>query len=326
MNAAPLRAPAASAALAVLAVLTAGASSACDGAAPPAHTGGEPGSSGAGPAAGGARGVVPLSFEAKKSGSKPFPFAFVDGKVGDQPTRFLIDTGAGVHAIDASVAAAAKVGAPADAAVITIDGWGALPRHAVAVRELPPSIRAHGIGGVIAPQLLAEGGQAVVVDFINQKMRMSPKSTAWSAMDDVGTLLTPPAQRRPCASDADGIAGVGLAVDGAVDGEPMHLSIDSGASRTMLAEGSKGAAKATAHPVLGRSVAASASADVATSIYGGVPFTVGAWSSTVDVGVTAPNRQPQCGAEGRLGMDVLQQCALAMTAEEFLVACRAPGR
>ena len=103
----------------------------------------------------------------------------------------------------------------------------------------------------------------------------------------------------------------------------MRVSIDTGASRTLFVEGSKAGTRAAGHPVLGRSVVVGTGGDVATSIYGGVPVSVGAWSSTVDVGLFAGARHPQCGHEGRLGIDVLQQCAIAMTAEEFLVACRA---
>jgi len=299
---------------------------ACGESGPPAHTGGESASGGVAGAPASRRGVVPIAFEAKKQGSKPFPFALVEGKIGNQPARFILDTGAAVHAIDASAAAAAGVASPANGTVMSIDGWGALPNHAVAIRELSASIRSHGIAGIIAPQLLAEGGEAVVVDLLNHQMRMAPKSTAWSAMDDIGVLLTPPAQRKLCPADAEGVAGLALAVDAVVDGEATHLAIDSGASRSILLEGSKGAVRATAHPVLGRSVAAGASVDVATSIYGGVPITAGAWSGTVDVGVTTPHRAAHCGAEGRLGMDVLRDCALALTADEFLVACRATAK
>jgi hypothetical protein len=300
--------------------------SACGESAPP-NTAGTNNPNGApSGAAGFSHGVVPIAFEAKKAGSKQFPFALVEGKVGDQPVRFILDTGAAVHVIDAQVATAAKIATPANATSISIDGWGVLPSHAALVRELPASIRTHGIGGVISPQLLADAGQAVVVDLVNQKLRSSPKSMAWSAMEDVGALLTPPAQRKLCAADVEGITGVAMAVDGAVDGEHAHLAIDTGASRSLFLEGSKVGARAQAHPVLGRTMAAGAAADVATSIYGGVPITAGAWSQTADVGLTPPNRPAPCGSEGRLGMDVLHDCALAMTADEFLVACRAPGR
>jgi hypothetical protein len=271
------------------------------------------------------KGDVPIEFEAKKAGTKAFPFPFVEGTVAGQKTRFLLDTGAAVHAIDASLAAAAQLGSPAKATSITIDGWGALPEHAVVVRELPALLRTHGIGGVIAPQLLAESpDQAVVVDLVNRQLRIRPKSTSSSELADLGTNLSG-ASRKPCPADSDGIAGRALAVDATVDGEPTHLAIDTGASRTMLLEGSKAGARAAGRPVLGRSVVAGAASDVATSIYGAVPFTVGAWSSPLDVGVGAGHRPPQCGAEGRLGMDVLQQCAIAMTSDELLVACRAPA-
>lgn len=297
-----------------------------------AGEGGPPARSGADQAAAGAaprRGTAAIAFEAKKAGSKPFPFGFVEGKVGDQPTRFILDTGASVHTIDPSVATAAKLPSPIKASSTSIEGFGNLPDNAaISVVELPAAIRAHGIGGILAPQLLVDRGQAVVVDLANRQLRSRPKSTAWSEMDDFGVVLTPPAQRQLCAVDSGGIAGAGrlLATDASVEGEATRLAIDTGSSRSLLLEGSKGGARATAHPVLGRSVVMGASGETVTAIYGGVPLSVGAWSGTVDLGLAAGTRHPQCGYEGRLGIDVLQQCAIAMTAEEFLVACRAPSK
>ncbi|MDB5220186.1 MAG: hypothetical protein JWO86_8113 [Myxococcaceae bacterium] len=290
---------------------------------PPARTGGDQSATGGGPHPNGAaRGVVPIAFEAKKAGSRAFSFPLVEGKVNGQPTRFILDTGAVVHAIDTPVAAAAQLASPAKASSISIDGWGTLPEHAVAVRDLPASIRAHGIGGIIAPQLLVDApDQAVVVDLVNLQLRMRPKSTAGSAMADLGPSLSG-AGRKLCPADADGLPGLGLAIAASVDGEPTWLAIDTGASRTMLVEGSKPAARAITRPVLGRTMSAEASAETATSIYGGVPFVAGAWTSTVDVGVSVPHRPPPCGVDGRLGMDVLQHCAVAISADEMLVSCR----
>lgn len=298
------------------------ACAACGGA-PPARGGGDQTmKAGGSRARTSPRGVVPIAFEAKKASSRAFVFPFVDGKVNGQPTRFILDTGAGAHAVDTTVAAAAGLGSQAMASSISIDGWGALPEHGVAVRELPASIRAHGIGGVIAPQLLVESpDQTVVVDFVNQQLRVLPRSTAATAMADLGPSLSG-AARKLCPDDHDGVSGLGLAVDATVDGEPTRLAIDSGASRSLLVEGSKAAARALAHPVLGRTVSAGVSADVTTSIYGGVPFTIGAWSGTIDAGVSVPHRAPPCGAEGRLGMDVLQQCAVAISEGEMLLSCR----
>ena len=147
---------------------------ACDSSGPPPNTAANQASSAKADVT--RRGTVAIAFEAKKPGAKPFPFPLVEGRVGDQPTRFIIDTGATVHAIDTTVAAAANITAPGKASLITLEGWGALPEHAVAVRELPATIRAHGIGGIIAPQLLSEAGQAVVLDLVNHQMRMRPRN------------------------------------------------------------------------------------------------------------------------------------------------------
>jgi predicted aspartyl protease len=272
------------------------------------------------------RKTTALAFEAKKPGQKPFPFALVEGHVGDHPTRFIVDTGASVHAIDATVAKAAKLPSSVNASVISLEGWGALPAKGAVVVELPAPMRAHGIGGIVSPQLLAEGGDAIVVDFVKRELRLRPKSTAWSEVQDAGAMLTPPEQRKYCAVEAAGVSGLVLAVDASVEGEATRLAIDTGASRSMLVNGAKAGARAVAHPVLGRSVALGAASDVAAAIHGGVPFTIGAWKSTVDVGVAPGERHAQCGHEGRIGLDVLAQCALAMTADEFVLACRAPGQ
>lgn len=296
---------------------------ACEGGAPP-RTGADP----AGAAEAPRRGVVPIAFEARKAGSKALPLAFVEGKIGNRPTRFVLDTGAGVHVLDSAVATETKIGgslAPR-ASLVSIDGWGTLPEHPLAVRELSANLRAHGIGGIIAPQLLADSPtEAVVVDFVNRQLRARPQSTAWSEMEDLGVVLTPPGPRRFCPVDSGGVAGVVLALDGTVEGEATRLELDTGASHTMLFETSAPAARAAAHPVLGRSVVAGDGADVAVSIHGGVPITIGGFATTLDVGVTPSVRHAECGYQGRLGIDVLQHCALAMTSQRLLVGCRAPG-
>lgn len=297
---------------------------ACGETTPPANSGGVVPVGGAGAEA--HRKSAPIVFESKTTGKKPFPFALVAGKVGDQPTHFIIDTGASAHAIDSSLASAAHLSAPARTSAVTLDSWGALGDKPLAIVELPARFKEHGIGGVIAPQQLAEGGDAVVVDILNRQMRLRPKSTAWSELNDFGVVLTPAEQRKFCAVDVGGAQGVVLAVDSSVEGEPARLAIDTGAGRTRLIESSKGGAKAATHPVLGRSMAVGAATDVAASIHGGVPLTVGAWATTVDVGVAPGEKHAQCGYEGRIGMDVLSQCAIGMATDEFLLACRAPGK
>jgi hypothetical protein len=266
-----------------------------------------------------------LLFEAKKPGSKPFPFPFVEVKVGQQSTRFLVDTGASTHAIDSAVLKAAQLAEPVPPSAIAIEGWGALVDHPIAVVELPSSIRAHGIGGLLSPALLAEPGRAVLLDLAKHQLRLVPRSTAWSQVEDFGTLLTPPSHHL-CPVDTAGVRGLLITVDGTVDGEPTKLAVDTGTSRSLALEGSKAGARAATHPVLGRSVAQSAAADLPVTLHGGVPIVVGAWSSPTDIGLNPGERHPQCGHEGRVGMDVLQFCAVAVTAEEAVVGCRMPGR
>jgi hypothetical protein len=298
---------------------------ACGGGPPPASP--TPGAAAAhdkaSAGAAGARKVAALGFEARGKG-RPFPFALVEGSVAGRPTRFILDTGAGVHTIDESLRAAAGLPLPANASTITIEGWGKLAESPAAVVALSATLRAHGIGGILAPQLLAEGGQAVVVDFVGKQLRLRPRSAAWSEIADFGARLGAAAEQRPCAVDVNGTPGALLTIDGAVDGEPARFLLDTGAGRSTLDEGSKGGARAATHPVLGRSIGAFTSGDVATTLHGGVAVAVGAWSTTLDVGLVAAERS-SCGHEGRLGIDVLQQCALALAEGAFVAACRTPS-
>src|SRR5689334_20939092 len=72
------------------------------GEAPPARSGADAAKPG-GEASAGAQRSVALLFEAKKPGSKPFPFSFVEVTIADQSTRFLVDTFARTHVIDGAV-------------------------------------------------------------------------------------------------------------------------------------------------------------------------------------------------------------------------------
>jgi predicted aspartyl protease len=262
---------------------------------------------------------VALRFEGRKSGGQPFPFPFVEVTLGDVVTRFLVDTGATAHVVDR-----ATMSTPPPS--ITVNGWGPVAvAGGIAVVDLPERIRAHGIGGILAPQLLAERGQAVLVDLSNSQLRGVPRSTAWSQLGDFSAQLAPAGQRL-CPADPSDAERRAIAVDAKVDGEPTKLLIDTGASRTWVSDGSKAGAKASSHPVMGHSIAHNARDEVASELHGGVRIEASAWSLAVDVGVSpAPGPLP-CGAEARLGMDVLHDCAIALTADEVAVGCRVPGR
>jgi len=273
---------------------------------------------GAGEAVAPAKAAV-LAIEGRRPGAKPFPFAIVDGTIGGRPAKLVVDTGAATHAIDRAFGADGS-------ARLSVAGWGDVPARAAEIVDLSPSMKAHGVGGVVAPQLLAEGGQAVVVDLVNKQMRLRPKATAWSELEDIGAVLTGPQGARVCPAESGGVPGALLAIDASVEGAPVKLAIDTGASRTTLIEGSAAGAKAAAHALLGRSMAPSVRADTATPLHGGVPLAASAWSTTVDLGTVPGERHAACGHEGRLGLDVLQYCAVAITADEMRVACRAPGQ
>jgi len=266
-----------------------------------------------------------LAYEAKKPSARPFPFPFVEVKVGAETTRFLVDTGATAHSIDAAVVRNAQLVTPVRLASVTLEGWGTLPDQPMAVVELSPTIRAHGIGGVLSPQLLAKGlgpGQALAFDMVRGQLRAQPRSAAWANVEELGIALTTGASKL-CSTDVSGVAAAQLfTVDSVVDGEATTMVIDSGASRTFFTEGSRAGAKAAARPLIGRSTAQSGLAEVPVALRGGVPLTIGAWSNPSDVGLAPGEKDARCGHEGHLGMDVLQRCAVAYAGDEAILGCR----
>ena len=269
--------------------------------------------------------VAALAYEAKKPSGRPFPFPFVEVKVGAETTRLLVDSGATVHSIDAAVIKNAQLVAPVKLTSVTLEGWGAMPDQPVAVVELPATIRAHGIGGVLSPQLLARGlgpGQALAFDMVRGQLRAQPRSAAWANVEELGIALTR-GSAKLCSADASGIFPSQLfTVDATVDGEATKVVVDSGASRSFFTEGSSAGAKAAARPLMGRSTAQIALAEVPMTLRGGVPITIGAWSNPTEVGLTPGDKNVPCGHDGHLGMDVLQRCAIAYAADEAVLGCR----
>lgn len=265
-----------------------------------------------------------LQYEAKKPGSRPFPFPFVEIKVGAETTRFLVDSGATVHSIDSAIVKNAQLVAPVKLTAMTLEGWGAMPDQPVAVVELPSTIRAHGIGGVLSPQLLAKSvgpGQAFAFDLVRGQLRVQPRSAAWASVEELGTALS--GGQKLCNADASGIFPAQLLTVAAnVDGEATTLAVDTGASRTYLMEGSRSGAKAATRPLIGRSAAQSALVELPVALHGGVPITIGAWSNPTEVGLTPGEKDAHCGHEGHLGMDVLQRCAIAFASDEAVLGCR----
>lgn len=299
--------------LAFVLVASSFASFACDGGPPPNVAGVDNG----GPATGapaGSRKVAVIAIEPRRAGVRQFPLPVVDGRIGNTPTKLVVSTGAPTHVIDRSLGVDGS-------AKISIEGWGDVPAHPAEVADLPPYVKSHGVGGIVSPQLLVEQGQAVVVDLVNKQMRLRPKTMGWSEVGDIGAKMIAGGAVPPCRTDA----GELLVVDAQIEGVPQKLAIDSGAGRTILNEGSGGGAKAAAHDVLGRSVASGVRGGVATPLHGGVPIAAGAWSTTVDMGIAPGERHAQCGHEGHIGVDVLAYCAIAIAADDLLVACRKPG-
>ena len=265
--------------------------------------------------------TVALQFEAKKAGTRPLPFPFVDAEVNGQATRFLLDTGATGHSIDRTIANGAS-----DSAAIVVTGWGKLRGQPIAVVDLPEAVRSRGIGGVLSPQLLAKTAsptQALVVDFVRSQLRAQERAAARASVEELGIMISPAA--KSCASaNVAGVAGSLVVVDATVDGAGAKLVADTGTSRSFLTEGSPAAGKAAGHPMLGRSITYSRMGELPLTLYGGASVAAGSWSNSADIGVGAGATDDGCGAQGRLGMDALQRCALVFSGDDLVLGCRPP--
>ena len=253
----------------------------------------------------------------------------VHGTIAGRPTLLLLDTGAYDHLLEGWFASAlqdaeasGKSAAVIDHAnrrvpmdrwssvTLALDGIGALGTiRPLTTRDQTPGPRAFGIGGILSPQKLTDGG-AVVIDFPAGEMARETEDHATTRLAGHSTSLGTAVR-----------CGGAYIIEATIEGKEARLLVDTGAFATDL--------KATSMPgraLLGRS---SVSRDiyaiggaVQTRALADARVTIAALTKVLDVSiVTDGGSSGRCAGDGVVGMDVLGGCVLVIEATRMRIAC-----
>jgi hypothetical protein len=264
-----------------------------------------------------------------------FPIPLVDVVVAGFPTTMIVDTGASHHVIGEWLAKETQipVGASGDRVTdhagrevgrvrraedvkISISGWGAMDVPLMLVFPLPEPLRKLGIGGVIAPHLLAAEGHATLLDLRSGSMIEEAEEEAAKHEGELGGARAFTAARA-CGGAT---AGQMLLVQAAVDGAPALLKLDSGASSSSIFQASDAGKRAAAKAGGPRAAYGATGKFTARSVEG-AKMKVGEFEVAVDLNIEDVAPAAGCPSDGYLGMDVLRSCVLVLRGERTSARC-----
>lgn len=265
-----------------------------------------------------------------------FPSPAVRLTLGGRAAWFLLDTGAGLHALASWFVEAAGLEANAGLATeirgldatgkqmrlrelpelsANLDGGAVLTLWPAVVAEFPPEFEKAEVGGVISPQLLAGPGRAAALDLRVPDLRLEPFS---EALKRLGARPVPREQRRLCGRADDPIPNLVFAILVATGAEQNFLVLDTGATATKLAATSALARGRRLRPG-GQTVGLSGEPEV-YSISRRHRLEFAGYRAKVNARVVTAPPDP-CGAEGLLGLDVLRRCAMVLGKNEIGIRC-----
>lgn len=269
-----------------------------------------------------------------KANGDDFPLPLVDVVIGGFPTSMIVDTGASHHVIadwvakeislpvstsgDRAVDHAGRVRtvARAENAKLSISGWGALDLPFVLVLSMPGALKPLGIGGVLAPHLLAEPGRATLLDLRGGVMIEEPEDEALKHETESGGAKAFPSAR-VCGGATEGVL---LVVQAAAFGEPAWLKLDTGATSSSLYEKSAAGKRALAKVSGGRKDYGAAGSFTSRSVPE-AKLNVGEFEASVDLAIEAGEPSPGCPTDGFLGMDVLRSCVIVLRGDKTSARC-----
>lgn len=262
----------------------------------------------------------------------------VDAVLSGQPTSMLVDTGASHHVLSAWFAneaslpvayagdkakdhagkGAGKVGR-VEQLKVRIAGWEARDWPITLVLSLPDALKNAGIGGVLAPHRAARPGFAVVLDLKAGRMREEPEQAALSQVRPGKIAFS---GVRVCGGKTPGEGSL-LAVEAVIEGQPVWLKLDTGATQSSVFSTSK-AALALFSKLKGNSFATGAAGKISAKVAPGIALKVGQFERIIDINVEEGKDKGACEGDGYLGLDVLSACVLVLAGEKSAGYCEAP--
>ncbi len=263
---------------------------------------------------------------------RPFDLPLVHGTLEGRRTIFLLDTGANVHIVGATLArrlglamtktserGSDHLGMPIttwriDSPRLVLDEWGPLAAPSAVVTEIPKALERLGIGGILSPQKLATEGDAVVLDLYRGEIR-----DAWwkDALLEIGTTGVPlvgrgPKDGRACEEPDRTGTGLAYVLPASIEGQAVSLLLDTGAQRSDLFVSSPAGQTLLPRSLTDSEPMYAASGKFVIRRLPQVSISAGAFSAVVDVGLVEGSADSACKRDGVLAMDVLRACTLLL--------------
>lgn len=261
-------------------------------------------------------------------GLAPLPFA--RGTVGTESTWMLLDTGASTHVATSQVvrrgglptkhsseaiedhARATLPTARTDLSRVALDGWGKMPRGQLLVIEQEESgIAAKtNVGVFLSPQKL-ERSAVTVLDLRAAELRTVREN-------EIPPLL----DTRPNDPLKDGVRtchGVFI-VRAEVQGEPVELILDTGATRSTLYAATPAGKRLTPRATKSTMRGEGPSGKLASKTFKGAKIASGDLKTTTDVELFPGSPPTDCSNDGVLGFPELRSCILVFGPRDQLRA------
>jgi predicted aspartyl protease len=276
--------------------------------------------------------TLPIHYD-EALARRGFPSPVLKVTVNGVTGWVLVDTGAGLHTLAAWFVE--KAGLVSDASLtdkvggrdasgerlwlrfldevsLTLEGTGTLQLGIAAVADFPKEFESARVAGLLSPQSLLVEGEALTLDLRSPSLRIQAAGPG-SAGDRRADPLD------ACRSRAAQVPGLLFAVPVLFEGRSARLLVDTGASHTRLAGDASaaiGLPRDGTRDQLGVGGVREPMAVART-----VSVRVGGLDQVADVAIGGGSSG--CGGDGLLGIDVLRQCELVLTAGGGRLACGA---
>lgn len=281
---------------------------------------------------------TPLHYEVQGT---PTRLAFVHATINDTATVLLLDSGATDHALAKWFADRLHVETysdPADVAVdhdgnhiaaeraravrMSLDGWGEITGgSAPFVMDMPAILEEHGIGGILAPQLLRSAGQSLVLELADGWLRLEATGCTERQHNPPSGCELSPAPLKPCAPASKGV-GTLFALPAVVAGVATHLVVDTGARETDVFRSSTAGGHLAATPSQRTTPGYVASGESPGLQVDSVAISAGSCSFNGSVTVVSGASGALCSRDGALGIDFLRSCELVIDDRGLGGTCR----